>query len=80
MGQHPDGEFARFVLRGIAGGFRIGFNYQRISCKPVRCNRKSAIESADVVKEYLFTEQAAGRVVGPLAPENVPLQISPFLE
>ena len=40
---------------------------------------KSATESADVVEEYLFTEQAAGRVVGPLAPENVPfVQISPF--
>ena len=40
---------------------------------------KSATESTDVVEEYLFTEQAAGRVVGPLAPENVPfVQISPF--
>ena len=66
-------------MRGIAGGFRIGFNYQRFSCKPAHRNMKSAIESADVVEEYLFTEQAAGRVVGPLAPENVPfVQISPF--
>ena len=79
LAQHPDGEFARFVLRGIAGGFRIGFNYQSFSCKPARGNMKSATESADVVEEYLFTEQAAGRVVGPLAPENVPfVQISPF--
>ena len=71
LAQHPDGEFARFVLQGIAGGFRIRFNYQRFTCKPARSNMKSATESADVVEEYLFTEQAAGRVVGPLAPENV---------
>ena len=32
---------------------------------------------ADVVEEYLFTEQAAGRVVGPLAPENVPFVQEP---
>ena len=77
--QHPDGEFVKFVLRGIAGGFRIGFNYQRFSCKPARSNMKSAAENADVVKEYLFTEQSAGRVIGPLALETVPfVQISPF--
>ena len=33
---------------------------------------KSAAENADVVEEYLFTEQSAGRVTGPLAPETVP--------
>ena len=32
---------------------------------------KSAAENADVVEEYLFTEQSAGRVIGPLAPETV---------
>ena len=69
--QHPDGEFVKFVLRGIAGGLRIGFNYQRFSCKPARSNMKSAAENADVVEEYLFTEQSAGRVIGPLAPETV---------
>jgi len=78
-GQHPDGEFVRFVLRGIVGGFRIGFNYQRFSCKPARSNMKSAAENSEVVEEYLFTEQSAGRVIGPLAPETVPfVQISPF--
>ena len=65
--QHPDGEFVKFVLRGIAGGFRIGFNYQRFSCKPARSNMKSAAENSDVVEEYLFTKQLAGRVIGPLA-------------
>ena len=77
--QHPDGEFVRFVLRGIAGGFRIGFNYKRFSCKPAHSNMKLAAENADVVEEYPFTEQSAGRVIGPLAPETVPfVQISPL--
>ena len=66
-------------MQGITGGFRIGFNYRRFSCKPAHGNMKSATESADVMEKYLFTEQAAGRVVGALAPENVPfVQISPF--
>ena len=69
----------RFVLRGIVGGFRIGFNYRRFSSKPARSNMKSAAENPEMVEEYFFTEQSAERVIGPLAPETVPfVQISPF--
>ena len=57
--QHPDGEFVRFVLRGIVGGFRIGFNYRGFSSKPARSNMKSAAENPEVVEEYflLSTQQ-----------------------
>ena len=63
--QHSDQEFVGYILRGISGGFRIGFNYQRCSCRPARSNMKSATENAGVVKGYLLTELTAGRVVGP---------------
>ena len=50
--QHPDGEFVKFVLRGIAGGFRIGFNYQRFSCKPARSNMKSCVKLHQALSRF----------------------------
>ena len=56
--QHPDSEFVRFVLWGIVGGFRIGFNYRRFSSKPARSNMKSAAENPEVVENiFLLTNQ-----------------------
>ena len=75
--QHP--EFVGYILRGISGGFRIGFDYQRYSCKPAHSDMKSATENAGVVEEYLLRELTAGRVVGPLARGSIPaIQISLF--
>ena len=77
--QHPDREFVGYILRGISGGFRIGFNYQRCSRRSARSNMKSAAENAGVVEEFLLTELTAGRVVGPFAQGSIlAIQISPF--
>ena len=79
MAQHPDREFVGYILRGMSGGFRIGFDHQRYSCKPAHSNMKSATENAGVVEEYLLRELTAGRVVGPFARGSIPaIQISPF--
>ena len=77
---HPDQDFRVYILSGIAHGFRIGFNYERYSCKPALSNMLSAMENAGVVQEYLDKEVSLGRVVGPISPELTPTgaQVSPF--
>ena len=79
LAQHPDGEFAGYVLRGIAEGFRIGYSRVSWPCESARRNMQSAKENPEVVKGYLKEEMAAGRVVGPLEMGSVQgVQISPF--
>ena len=79
LAQHPDGEFAGYVLRGIAEGFRIGYSRASWPCESARRNMQSAKENSEVVRGYLEEEMAAGRVVGPLEMGSVQgVQISPF--
>ena len=76
---HPDQEFVSFLLRGMRGGFRIGYNRRGHSCKPVSRNMQSARLNPQVVEEYLAKEASEGRVIGPLDPTNYPqVQVSPF--
>ena len=79
MAQHPDGEFAGYVLRGIAEGVRIGYSRASGPCESARCDMQSAKENPEVVRGYLEEEMAAGRVVGPLEMGLVQgVQVSPF--
>ena len=68
---HPDQKFREFIVNGIREGFRVGFDYSR-RCKASRKNMPSAEERAEVVCEYLQTEVAAGRVLGPFDPADYP--------
>ena len=77
---HPDRDLVQLVLDGIAGGFRIGFNY---GDNTVRCcshgNMSSALDNPVVVESYLQEELSLGRVVGPLIPELArQVHTSPF--
>ena len=77
---HPDTRFRDYIVRGIREGFRIGFNYSK-QCESARKNMRSARLNAAVVSDYLQTECAAGRVVGPLSWYTFPpgsVQISKF--
>ena len=64
--EHPDRDFAQYLLRGITEGFRIGFNYRDCKCESAKRNMQSAINNPQVVREYLALESRLGRVVGPL--------------
>ena len=44
LSTHPDRRFVEFLFRGIAKGFRIGYDYRHHFCKPARSNMKSAKE------------------------------------
>ena len=66
---HPDKEFAMVLLRGIAEGFRIGYNATHAHLKQKTMNMLSAAEHPTEVSKYLADETSARRVVcvGPSA-------------
>lgn len=66
MKNHPDKEFAHFIIKGISEGFRIGFVQQKAPRTSARRNMASAYEHPHVIDEYLQTECDARRVIGPL--------------
>lgn len=67
---HPDRAFARLLINGIRGGFRIGFNWARPR-KSARRNMPSALEHPEVIDAYLRDERSRGRMLGPYEPEEL---------
>ena len=41
---HPDVEFARFIVRGLEQGFRVGFEYGNHTCTSAKRNMLSAVQ------------------------------------
>lgn len=77
--EHPDNNFASYVVSGIREGFRIGFDYQSYRYKSAKRNMISATDHANVVRDYLAKECAEGRILGPFDPQHLPhVQVSPF--
>ena len=66
LDSHPDREFVQYLLKGMAEGFRIGFNYEQCNSSSAKRNMQSAIDNPQVVREYLAREGSLGRIVGPL--------------
>ena len=64
LADHPDQRFAAYVLRGIARGFRVGFNHRNL--KAAVRNMQSATEHPEVVDAYIEEELCLGRTIGPL--------------
>ena len=60
---HPDRAFALYIQRGIANGFRIGFEAGAAPLRPRGANMLSASEHAEVVERYLLDEVRANRVI-----------------
>ena len=75
----PTKEVRAYILNGIRHGFHIGFD-QRVTCHPATSNMRSALENAEVIREYLSKEILLGRVIGLVNQEGVPAgtQVSPF--
>ena len=53
---HPDETFAQYVLSGLLGGFRIGFNYRHHVCTSSNTNMCSALSNPAVVADYFLEE------------------------
>ena len=66
-------------MSGIKEGFRIGFDYEKASCKPPKCNLLSAETNPDVVIAYLQEEVTLGRILDLLQIGSIPgVQVSTF--
>ena len=58
---HPDQQFARYILHGLSQGFRIGFQHQSGRLRQSHSNMP--IADPHVVTEYIMAELAANRLV-----------------
>ena len=75
---HPDREFVHYILQGLTHGFHIGFD-REVKCRSAKNNMRSALENPYPVDEYLAEELQAGRIVGPLNPNQLDgAQVSRF--
>ena len=76
---HPDKDFAGYILSGIQHGFHIGV----VRSKALRSSRDGNLPSVrelpSLVVEHLAAELRAGRILGPLPPHLAKLcQVSPI--
>ena len=67
---HPDRAFVQFVLQGLEHGFRVGFTAST-PLLPAPGNMHSARTHPEVIDEYLSTELAEGRMLGPFSPGQI---------
>ena len=70
---HPDQAYASYISEGLSHGFRIGFNHQLVSLRSCQRNHPSCCAKPEVVKERISSELAAGRLLGPITPDHLPL-------
>ena len=75
---HPDVEFARFIVRGLEQGFRVGFEYGNHTCTSAKRNMLSAVQHPQPIDKYITKERQAGRIVGPLPLTTEGIQVSRF--
>ena len=64
LDDHPDREFARYVVEGLRVGFRIRFDYAT-PLRPAKRNMPSAAEHPEVIDQYIEGERAGDRILGP---------------
>ena len=62
-----------YIVSGVRAGFRIGFQYKSVECKAATRNMPAASLCEGKIDEFLATECAAGRTLGPFERELVPM-------
>lgn len=82
LNYHPDREFADFLHRGIANGFRIGYRTAPHSCllKQAPGKHKSVHANPDEVDKYILAEVSEGRLFKPQSATDIhvnPISIIP---
>ena len=69
---HPDADFTGYLLDGIEQGFRIGYNYHSQPCQSAKQNLPSANDHPRIIADYLSSEVAKGRMLGPFPVSSIP--------
>ena len=77
LANHPDRQFARYIVNGLRDGFRIGFQHDKAHCRPATTNMQSAFRYPEPVVTYLESEQLADRIVGPFN-SSLNIQVNRF--
>ena len=73
LSSHPSASFRQYLLSGFPEGFRVGFQPARIhQIHFTAGNMKSALNTPQVVEEYLACKVYLGRVAGPFASPPFP--------
>ena len=77
---HPDRLYATYMAEGLRHGFRIGFTYRRAQIdQSRRTHHPFCNENPQVVSERIQAEVRAGRLLGPLPPNSLPMvHVSPL--
>ena len=78
LSDHPDQDFACYILRGIEAGFRIDFSSKPVSLKSKGVNLLSASQQPAIVDKYLEAEREVGRVIEVHAGDSNTVHCSPF--
>ena len=60
--KHPDGRFSKYILEGLASGFRIGYDCSSHP-HPSSRNMKSAQENKEVVSRYIAKKLELNRLI-----------------
>ena len=66
LADHPDKQFAEYILRGISCGFHIGVDRARAIRPRREGNLPSVRMHPGLIAEHVRTEQEAGRLLGPV--------------
>ena len=53
LANHPDRQFARYIVNGLRDGFFIGFQHDKASCRPATTNMQSAFMYPEPVVAFL---------------------------
>ena len=69
---HPDRAYASYVVQGLRGGFRVGFQ-SGAPLKSARNNMPSTRLRPEVITEHIAKEVGKGRMIGPLPPSLKPV-------
>ena len=69
----PDRDFACYIRTGLTNGFHVGFTRRRDLLRSHRHNHPSSRANPAVVDERIASELVAGRLLGPISQERLPL-------
>ena len=69
---HPDADFAKYILCGIEHGFHIGIQQAPFNLKSSRRNMSSAISHPQVIEEYIGPQVGLGNILGPFQSSEFP--------
>ena len=67
LAAHPDRAYVQYICQGLREGFRVGFHWDAPLASATRNMHSTSLRPA-VISEYIGSELAKGRMLGPFPP------------